>query len=138
MTKLFKVSEAANLALHAMALLATNPDKLIRTKEIALKLRGSEAHLAKIMLILQHAGLVTATRGPAGGFKLAKDSNKISLKQIYEAIEGPIFIEKCIFSVPVCGKKNCILSSFFRSVNRQVAEKFKYTMLSEINLKLRS
>lgn len=138
MTKLFRVSEAANLALHAMALLASNPDKLIRTKEIALNLRGSEAHLAKIMLILQHAGLVTATRGPAGGFKLAKDSNKISLKQIYEAIEGPIFIEKCIFSVPVCGKKKCILSSFFRSVNRQVAEKFKYTMLSEINLKLRS
>ncbi len=138
MTKLFKVSEAANLALHAMALLATNPDKLIRTKEIALKLRGSEAHLAKIMLILQHAGLVTATRGPAGGFKLAKDSNKISLKQIYEAIEGPIFIEKCIFSVPVCGEKKCILSNFFQSVNRQVAEKFKNTMLSEINLKLRS
>lgn len=138
MTKLFRVSEAANLALHAMALLAANPDKLIRTKQIALILRASEAHLAKIMLILQHAGLVLATRGPAGGFKLAKHSAKVSLKQIYEAIEGPIVIEKCIFSVPICGGKRCILSSFFQSVNRQVAEKFKNTMLSEVSLKLRT
>ena len=138
MTKLFRVSEAANLALHAMALLAANPDKLIRTKQIAFILHASEAHLAKIMLILQHAGLVLATRGPAGGFKLAKNSAKVSLKQIYEAIEGPIVIEKCIFSVPICGGKKCILSSFFQSVNRQVAEKLKNTMLSEVSLKLRT
>jgi Rrf2 family protein len=138
MNKLFRVSEAANLALHAMALLASNPDKLIRTKQMALALRGSEAHLAKIMLILQHAGLVVATRGPAGGFKLAKNSAKISLKQIYEAIEGPIVIEKCIFSVPVCGGKKCILSGFFQSINRQVAEMLKNTMLSEVRLKQRS
>ena len=138
MAKLFRASEAANLALHAMALLATSQDKLIQTKEMASILKASEAHLAKIMLLLQHAGLVKATRGPAGGFKLTKNPAKVSLKQIYQAIEGPMVIEKCIFSVPVCGGKKCILSRFFKSINRQVAGKLAKTNLAEIRLKLRS
>ena len=138
MTKMFRVSEAANLALHAIAMLAASRDRLVQTKEMALVMKASEAHLAKILLVLQRAGLVKATRGPAGGFKLNSNADKVSLKEIYEAIEGPIIIEKCIFSVPVCNGKKCVLADFFQSVNRKVADKLAETKLSQISLKLRS
>ena len=138
MTKMFRVSEAANLALHSMAILAASQDRLVQTKEIASVLKASEAHLAKILLVLHRAGLVHATRGPAGGFKLTGDAAKVSLKEIYEAVEGPIVIEKCIFSVPVCNGKKCELGDFFQSVNRKVAMKLAETKLSQISLKARS
>ena len=64
------ISEAANIGLHAMILLASEPQRSFRAKEAAEVLGVSEDHLAKVMLGLVRAGLVASTRGPHGGFKL--------------------------------------------------------------------
>ena len=37
---------------------------------------------------MSRAGLVKTTSGPRGGYRLAKDGSKISLLDIYQALEG--------------------------------------------------
>lgn len=44
--------------------------------------------LAKIMLSLRNAGLVDATRGLGGGYRLAKSPDEITLMQVVELFEG--------------------------------------------------
>lgn len=135
-SNLFHVSEAANLALHAMALLAGTGDRLLRTQDIAERLKASAHHLAKVMANLERAGLVQGVRGPSGGYRLARPAERIALKAVFEAIEGPMRVGKCMFGMPVCGGRGCILGGFFKDVNQQVADKLSGTMLSEIVLKM--
>ena len=49
----------------------------------------SERFLIQVMLQLKAAGLVYSTRGPSGGYRLARPPDQISLREIFDAIEGP-------------------------------------------------
>jgi len=133
MSHLLKISEAASLALHTMILLAENSNNLVSTKDIASTLKVSEAHLSKVLQRLTKVGMVTALRGPKGGFRLGKNSKKATLLQVYEAIEGPIADDNCLFSEPVCDGKNCILGHLLTSVNSQVKNYFAETYLGDLN-----
>ena len=44
--------------------------------------------LVQILLQLKGAGLVTSTRGAAGGYQLAKDPSEITLGEVMGVIEG--------------------------------------------------
>jgi Rrf2 family protein len=128
----FRVSEAANLGLHALAVIAAGPDPVARTREIALRLKASAAHLAKVMVALEHAGLVTGTRGPTGGYRLNRPARQISLREIYEAVEGPMQARSCLFGEPVCEAGGCALSGYFGRLNRDVIRTLERTRLTDL------
>ena len=132
MSNLLKVSEAASLALHATVLLAANGNRTLSTKEMASRLRASEAHLAKVLQCLRKVGLVDATRGPKGGFCLARSGDDISLLELYETIEGPLADTVCLLGQPVCRGKECILGGLLETVNRQAREYLAGTTLSDL------
>src|SRR6476661_4826372 len=46
--------------------------------------------VAKILKLLQDAGLLLSQRGMHGGYRLARSPENITLCQIVEAMEGPI------------------------------------------------
>jgi Rrf2 family protein len=128
----FRVSEAANLGLHALAVVAAGAERATRTREIAVRLKASAAHLAKVMVALEHAGLVVGTRGPAGGYRLTRPASRISLKEIYEAIEGPMQTRECLFGKPVCDAEGCALSDYFGKLNREVMRTLQRTRLTDL------
>ena len=47
-------------------------------------------YLEQIFQRLRRAGLVTSKRGPGGGYTLAHPAAEIDLRQIVEAVEGPV------------------------------------------------
>jgi Rrf2 family protein len=128
----FRVSEAANLGLHALAVIAAGPETIARTREIASRLKASAAHLAKVMVALEHAGLVAGTRGPAGGYRLTRPASRISLRQIYEAIEGPMQARACLCGEPVCEAGGCPLSRYFGKLNRDVIRTLGRARLTDL------
>ena len=56
----------------------------------------------KILRKLNAASITKAYRGVSGGYALAKDSKDISYKDVIEAIEGDIFLNRCL-----ANKTNC-------------------------------
>jgi Rrf2 family protein len=124
MPTILKISDAASIGIHTMYVLANNPDKLFSTKEIATTLGVSENHLSKILQRLTKVGIVKSIRGPRGGFLLNKKPSEISLKDVYEAIDGPLTLSGCLLDKPVCDG-NCVLGDLIQSVNRQVIDYFK-------------
>ena len=131
MSKVFKISEAASLAIHAMTLLAQQPEQLFSTHDLSGMLNASEAHLSKVLQRLSRADLVNSIRGPKGGFRLARPASDINLKDVYEAMEGPLTDSTCLFSAPVCNGL-CILGSLLARVNQEIKTYFTETKLSAI------
>ncbi|MEW5735747.1 MAG: Rrf2 family transcriptional regulator [Thermodesulfobacteriota bacterium] len=121
MPHLAKISEAASMALHTMAMMAGNPDEALSARSMAEALGCSEAHLAKVLQRLAKAGLLTSTRGPKGGFVLARPAGAITLLEIYETIEGPLTPSQCLLGKPVCGG-NCILGGLLGEVDLRAQE----------------
>lgn len=52
-------------------------------------------YLELIMLDLKKAGIVVSTRGPTGGYRLAKPPEEISFGDIIRVTDGPIALVPC-------------------------------------------
>jgi Rrf2 family protein len=52
-------------------------------------------YLEQLMAQLRKANLVTALRGPHGGYQLARSAAEIDLAEIVEALEGPLTLTEC-------------------------------------------
>ena len=137
MPGVLKISEAASLGLHAMSYLAVRGDSApISTGEIANVFGISENHLSKVFQRLSREGLVKSTRGPGGGVKIAKPVNKITLLDVYEAIEGPLRPTECLLGRHACEYSMCILGNTISNVEKQVRDMLSVTKLSDLSKKL--
>lgn len=132
MKKILSISDAASLAFHAMGLLASKPDHIFPTRDLAAALHASEHHLSKVLQRLNRAGFVRSIRGPSGGFSINPGWENISLLKIYEQIEGPIQLTDCLLGSPTCLFANCILGNLLKDVNRQIREALENAKLSKI------
>lgn len=130
MAGIVRVSDAATLGLHALALLARADGRLISARKMALSLDASEAHLAKVMQRLEQQSLVRGKRGPSGGFSLARRPAEYSLGAIYEAIDGPMQSRECLLGQPLCSEQ-CPLGSVLKKTEREISKKLKKTSLAE-------
>jgi Rrf2 family protein len=85
-----KISTTVGYAIAALMQLANHrSDSPLSTAAIAAGTDMPERYLLQIMKTLKDAGLVLATRGVQGGYKLAKPIGRISLQEVCEAIDGP-------------------------------------------------
>jgi Rrf2 family protein len=131
-----RVSDAASLALHAAAYLAAREGERVPTAVVAEALGVSSAHLAKVLRRLERAGILRARRGPAGGFALARDGGRVTLRDVYEAVEGPIRTERCLLGEPVCGGR-CMLGGLMKAVDREVRRGLGGVRLGDVAARFR-
>ena len=123
MATLFRFSEAAALALHAMVFVACRTHGPVKVREMSAAFRASDAHMSKVCQRLARHGLLTAHRGTHGGFTLGRSARRIRLLDVYAAIEGSVVLTSCLFSNRSCRdtpEHNCI---FGREIKR-LEEKF--------------
>ena len=133
MASILKISEAASLALHTVVYLATQHDGLVSTKEIARVLHASEAHLSKVLQRLARVGIVSSVRGPKGGFALHESPEKISLLEVYQAIEGPLALNNCLSDHPSCSGKQCVLGTLIGTIHEQITKYLSKTTVAQLN-----
>jgi Rrf2 family protein len=131
MSQLFKLSEAASIALHSMVYMAAKKSR-VTVPEISHDLRVSEAHLSKVLQRLLKNGLVKSIRGPRGGYRVAKSADEVSLKDVYEAVEGKLKNSKCLFQDRRCESKKCIMGDALTESSRIFNNYLEQTKLSDI------
>jgi Rrf2 family transcriptional regulator, nitric oxide-sensitive transcriptional repressor len=120
MQNMLRISEAANLALHTMVLLAGIGDKRYSVRQIARTMCASEAHLAKVLQRLSRAGLVESARGPKGGFTLARRPDEITLLDVLETIDGPFEPQDCLMRGRLCGEFGCLFGDLLGEMNERI------------------
>jgi Rrf2 family protein len=90
-----RMSDGVEAALHCALVLAGLPGgKVLPGKSLA-ELHGvSETYLLKHLRALAAASVIDAAPGPRGGYRLARDPERITMLDIVEAIDGrePTFV----------------------------------------------
>ena len=62
----------------------------VQVKDIAYRQKIPEEYLGQIMVLLKRANLVHGTRGPGGGYHLARPPERISVMEILRVLEGSL------------------------------------------------
>jgi Rrf2 family protein len=100
----------------------------VQLASIASTQRVPPKYLELIMLDLKKAGLVRSTRGPKGGYLLAREAKDISFGEVVRALEGPIALVPCAsvnYYAP-CGdchdEASCAIRKAFAILRDQSAE----------------
>lgn len=132
MSTVVKISEAVSLAMHGMVFLAAMEEEIHSVGEVAEKLHVSKAHLQKVFQQLARVGLLRSNRGPGGGYSLAKQSDEITLLDIYQAIEGPLEVKKCLFDEPICKGDRCIYGDLLSATQKRYQAYLEEMRLSEL------
>lgn len=103
---LFRLSQKANYGLLLTTSLAKQGEKPTSLQTIAQQDHLSFFFLQRVAVYLRKANIIQAARGKQGGYTLARDPKSITIKEILEALEGPIGLRKCL--VAEAQKYRCI------------------------------
>jgi Rrf2 family protein len=109
------------------------PGKVSPIKEISQAMEIPTVFLSKVMKQFVRKGFVLPKRGISGGYMLAKPSSAITLKEIIEAIEGPISINKCLLKKAPCNrKKECVAAPVWEEIQRKFVSDLDHYTIGKI------
>jgi Rrf2 family transcriptional regulator, iron-sulfur cluster assembly transcription factor len=129
-----RLTRGADYGLRGMIHLAQLPKGGVAlVQEVAEQENVPESYLAKIFQDLSRSGLMVSHRGAKGGFSLARDPAQITLKQMIEAIEGPIFLLPCLDPRERCEKEQgCALYEAVAQAQHLLLDQLDRTSLQSL------
>ena len=78
-----------SIAVHVMAALACRCEAEITSAQLARSVNTSPSFVRRVLARLSKAGLIETATGKTGACWLARDAKRISLLDIYEAVDAP-------------------------------------------------
>ena len=116
---------------HAMVLLAVEPDGLQTSEDVASKLSINPVVIRRVFSLLHRAGLLQSQKGPHGGSRLAKPAKAITLADIYQALDGGDVFHTA--SLPgQTAKVGSALKKVFEDVETALRDELEKTRLSDL------
>ena len=117
------LSKLADYGVILATHMGAGPDRQATAATLAAETRLPRATVAKLLKSLAHARLVTATRGAAGGYRLARPARAISVAEVVAAIDGTIGLTQCSVHVAECARTSyCPTRPHWAAINRAVEE----------------
>lgn len=131
---MMEITRKGEYAIRGIVYLAKKkPGEISLISEIAEAVEVPKTFLAKIFQSFAKIGLVNSSRGTGGGFTLARKPENISLKEIVEAVEGPILPNRCLVAEDSCSRsKQCTVHPVWRSVQIKIDEILESVSLADL------
>jgi Rrf2 family protein len=133
-----KLSLRGEYALRALLVLALEFDEpLVRIRTISDQQNIPKRFLEQILNDLKSAGLVRSKRGMAGGYRLARRPDQVSLAEVVRHVEGALapvscvserFYEKC--SCP--DESRCAVRSVMKEIRDAIVRIAERVTLAEL------
>lgn len=102
-----QLTRAADYAVRVMVFLATlRAGQRASLSEIVKTTGAPDSFLSKVLQGLTRARLITSRRGPAGGFEISVLGRGASMRDVVEAIDGPIHLNVCLSERRSCPRKD--------------------------------
>ena len=121
---MFRVSAKLEYGLRAMIYLGENyPHEKVTLSQISQRENISREFLAQLMSDLRRANLIESYKGITGGYTLTKPPREITLKEIFEALEGPIQIIDCLHLDNKCEREStCYSKNVWRFIEKKIID----------------
>ena len=98
-----RLTRQGDYAVRVVVDLASRPDgAVVPRARIQERQDVPAAYLAKIVQALARAGLVRTHPGARGGVALGRAPAEITLRDVIEAVEGPIHLNRCVAHPGAC------------------------------------
>ncbi len=132
--EIMKLSTKVRYGTRAMLDLACHYGNApVLLKDISKRQEISLKYLDRILSSLKAAGLVKTLRGAKGGYVLNHPPAQITVKQIAEALEGPLALVECLQSKTYCRRVNsCVTHDIWSELNRAMEAVLKTTTLEDL------
>jgi len=122
---MLRITSETDYALR-MILLLSKENKKLDAKTISEEMNVPLRFALKILRNLSAAGLVRSIKGAGGGYILVREPSEISLKNVIEATEGEISLNRCLQDFTQCdrveNKESCCIHRHFVRINEIIAE----------------
>ena len=116
-----RLTTKGRYAVTAMVELALNQDKgRISLAEIAERHGISQSYLEQLFASLRRRGLVDGTRGPGGGYRLARRRTDISVADVIDAVDESVDATRCGGKRNCKGEKGCITHNLWAELSDQI------------------
>ncbi len=105
----------------------------IALNTIASKHEISLSYLEQIIALLKKDGLIRSTRGPHGGYSLAKPPEKIYVGDIIRALEGSYAPTECVEENDLCNlRTSCVTHYVYKKINDSITEVVDHMTLKDL------
>jgi len=102
-----QLTRAADYAVRVMIHLATpSAQSRVSLSALAEATGAPVSFLSKVMQALTHAGLMSSQRGQSGGFHITARGRGATMREVIEAIDGPIYLNVCQMPGRPCRRKS--------------------------------
>lgn len=127
-------SAACEYAIRAAAHLAGRaPGETVKLRQISKDEEIPGPFLAGLLPRLVGAGLLDSTRGPTGGYALARPAQEICLHDIVVAVDGLESLERCAAGLGRCSDEvPCPLHNAWSPIRERVRGYLKRTTLADM------
>jgi len=127
------LNHSSQHAVRAMSQLAGAGGEWVRAKDLAELADVPFHYLAKLLSQLVRAGILDATRGKHGGYRLARPAEQISLYEVINTIEPISGPRQCLLSRADCDSEcPCQVHDAWAPVVEQVHDFLRNTTVADI------
>ncbi|SFR09177.1 RrF2 family transcriptional regulator [Desulfoscipio geothermicus] len=124
-----KLNQATDYAFRAVLYLSRLPrGEVVEARAIAEQEHIPIRFMLKILRMLTRAGIVESYRGVGGGYALAKMPREITMRDVVEAVEGPVYVNRCLIAPDECNKRNtakCAIHKALFSIQQTINDKLE-------------
>lgn len=139
------LSNTCKYGIRATIYLALNENsqRKIGIKEISGELNIPTPFLGKILQLLAKNKILNSTKGPNGGFCLARPAKEISLLNIIETIDGLDLFNDCLIGLSTCSANShddvqCPIHHKFLPISDQIYNLFKTETIEHLAIHIKA
>ncbi len=128
-------STSTTHALRALAHLAAHRgDDAVLGRDLAREVHLPAPYLAKVLAVLARAGVLSASRGARGGYRLARAPEEIALIEVVEPLEGKRVRPGCLLrpGEPCRDDSSCTAHGSWSAMKLAYAAFLEKTTLADI------
>jgi Rrf2 family protein len=129
---MIKITKKTDYGLTLLAALAKEPTKLFSLRAISIEHKLPYKFIGQVAGQLLDAGIIVSKEGAAGGYKLAKNPSKITLREVLETLDGPMVKIDCLKGKPCPREACCNHQRLVRNVADVVAQSLTQKTLADL------
>jgi Rrf2 family protein len=130
-----KRNSRLSLALHTLSHMAGSPDRMRTSGDIAEHAGTNPVVVRRVLGKLREAGLLTSEKGHAGGWRLARQPQDITLADVYLALDERMVATDETSDAPACAVEHALherVSGVLKEIEESLVQKLSETSISEV------